>query len=151
MSPVNNRANETAVEMHLRILDSGRIADMKNVIERILAVAILLAVVACGQNQGTNHSPENDALMRASRAGHADTVRSLLNSPGVNVNARDENGSTPLIEAARNGHDGVVEALLIARADVKAKDERGKTALMYASEGGHTESVKLLRQAGATE
>jgi ankyrin repeat protein len=124
---------------------------MKNTVEGISMVAILLALVACGQNQGDARSPEDDALLRASRTGHADTVKSLLNSPGVNVNARDENESTPLIEAARNGHDEVVEALLIARADVRAKDKQGKTALMYASEGGHTESVGLLRQAGATE
>jgi ankyrin repeat protein len=133
------------------VIHSGRIADMKNAIESISVVAILLALVACGQNQGTASSPENDALLRAARTGHADTVKSLLNSPGVNVDARDENGSTPLIEAARNGHDDVVEALLIARADVRAKDKQGKTALMYASEGGHTESVRLLRQAGAIE
>ncbi|HYP26897.1 MAG TPA: ankyrin repeat domain-containing protein [Blastocatellia bacterium] len=124
---------------------------MKNAIERISVIAVLLALAACAQNQGTERSPENDALLRASRAGHADTVKSLLNSPGVNVNAQDESGSTPLIEAARNGHEDVVEALLIARADVKAKDNQGKTALMYASEGGHTDSVKLLRQAGATQ
>ena len=124
---------------------------MKNAIKRFSATAVLLALAACGQSQETARSPENDALMRAARAGHADTVKSLLNSPGVNVDARDENGSTPLIEAARNGHDGVVEALLIARADVKAKDKQGKTALMYASEGGHTASVGLLRRAGATE
>ena len=64
---------------------------------------------------------------------------------------KDENGATPLIEAARLGHDDVVQALLVARADVKAKDKRGKTALMYASEGGHNEIVKLLGQAGALE
>jgi len=124
---------------------------MKNAIEGISVISMLLVLVACGQNPGTARSPENDALLRASRTGHADTVKSLLNSPGVNVNARDENGSTPLIEAARGGHDDVVESLLIARADVMAKDKQGKTALMYASEGGHTESVRLLRQAGATE
>jgi ankyrin repeat protein len=124
---------------------------MKNAMGTISVIAILLALVACGQNQGTARSPENDALLRASRAGHADTVKSLLNSPGVDVNAQDENGSTPLIEAARNGHDDVVEALLIARADVRVRDSQGKTALMYASEGGHTGGVRLLRQAGATE
>ena len=124
---------------------------MKKTIESSLVTAMLLALIACGQNQGKAHSPEDDALLRAAGAGHADTVKSLLKSPGVNVNARDENGRTPLIEAARNGHDDVVEALLIARADMKAKDKQGKTALMYASEGGHTESVNLLRQAGAME
>ncbi len=98
-----------------------------------------------------SRSPESDALLRAARGGHADTVRATLNAPGVDINVRDESGSTPLIEAARFGHDDVVQALLIAGADTKVKDQQSKTALMYASAGGHAETVKLLRQAGASE
>lgn len=114
-----------------------------------MPILLLFAITACNGNSAKN--PQNDALMRAARAGHADTVKSLLNTPDVDVNVRDENDSTPLIEAARNGHDDVVGVLLIARADVNAKDKFGKTALMYASEGGHSESVELLKQAGAAE
>jgi len=67
----------------------------------------------------------------------------------VDVNGVDADGNTALIEAARFGHDDVVEALLIARADVHAKNKQGKTALMLASEGGHDECVRLLTQAGS--
>jgi ankyrin repeat protein len=45
----------------------------------------------------------------------------------------------------------VVEALLVARADVKAKNDAGQTALMLAVQGGHDEIVRLLKQAGAAE
>jgi serine/threonine-protein phosphatase 6 regulatory ankyrin repeat subunit B len=69
----------------------------------------------------------------------------------VDVNARDEQGNTPLIEAARGGHDEVVQILLVAKADARAKNRDGKTALMLASEGGHDQVVRRLRQAGATE
>lgn len=55
----------------------------------------------------------------------------------------------PLIEAARFGHDEVVTALLIAKADVKTKNDEGKTALMLAAEGGHDETVRVLTQGGA--
>jgi ankyrin repeat protein len=65
----------------------------------------------------------------------------------VDVNGVDADGNTALIEAARFGHDDVVAALLIARADVSAKNKQGKTALMLASEGGHDECVRLLTQA----
>jgi ankyrin repeat protein len=67
----------------------------------------------------------------------------------VDVNGIDEHGNTPLIEAAQFGHDEVVTALLIGKADVKAKNDEGKTALMLAAEGGHDETVRALTQAGA--
>ena len=53
------------------------------------------------------------------------------------------------MEAARFGHDEVVTALLIAKADMKAKNDEGKTALMLAVEGGHEDTVRMLTQAGA--
>lgn len=125
-------------------------------INRIKLASLLLVLIsaACGGGVPTTketRTPESDALLRAARAGHADTVKTTLAAPGADVNVRDENGATPLIEAARGGHDDVVQALLVARADVKVKDNQGKTALIYASEGGHNEIVKLLRQAGAAE
>lgn len=119
---------------------------------KLASLLLVLAFAACGgETTKETRSPESDALLRAARAGHADTVKTTLAAPGADVNVRDENGSTPLTEAARAGHNDVVQALLVARADVKAKDKRGKTALMYAAEGGHTETVRLLRQAGALE
>jgi ankyrin repeat protein len=81
--------------------------------------------------------------------GNAATVRSILASPNVDVNGIDDHGNTPLIQGARFGHDEVVTALLIAKADVKIKNDEGKTALMLAAEGGHDETVRALTQAGA--
>jgi ankyrin repeat protein len=116
-------------------------------------VLILLIAFAggCSRSSPIKRSPETDALLRAAREGKDDTVRALLSSPDVDVNATDDNGSTALIEAARYGHDDVVMALLARGADVKAKDRDGKTALMLAIQGGHDEVVRLLKQAGASE
>jgi len=122
---------------------------MLRILTSVFAVALLLAVQGCGVNKRASRSSETDALLRAARAGNADTVRALLASPNVDVNGVDEHGSTPLIEAARFGHDDVVTALLIAKADVKVKNDEGKTALMLAAEGGHDETVRILTQAGA--
>lgn len=117
----------------------------------ITMLALLVALTGCSRSTQITRNPESDALFRAARAGHADTVKSLLTSPGVDVNARDEHGNTALIEAARYGHDEVVQALLVAKADVRAKNNEGKTALMVAAEGGHDQIVRLLKQAGAVE
>jgi ankyrin repeat protein len=70
----------------------------------------------------------------------------LLASPDVDVNAVDEHGNTPLIEAARFGHDKVATALLIAHADPSIKNDEGKTALMLAAEGRHDETVRVLTE-----
>jgi uncharacterized protein len=110
---------------------------------------LALCVFACNSAKRVTTTPETDALLRAARLGNADTVKSLLASPNVDVNGVDAEGNTALIEAARFGHDDVVSALLIARADVNAKNKQGKTALMLASEGGHDECVRLLTQASA--
>jgi uncharacterized protein len=114
----------------------------------VIVLSVLFAVAGCGVARRAARSPETDALLRAARAGNADTVRALLASPNVDVNGIDEHGNTPLIEAARFGHDEVVTALLIAKADVKTKNDEGKTALMLAAEGGHDETVRVLTQAG---
>jgi|SRR5215208_1014226 len=121
--------------------------------KRALALAVIatmLVLSGCNTTKKvTTRSAETDALFRAATAGNADTVRTLLASPNVDVNGVDEHGDTPLIQAARFGHDDVVDALLIARANVRARNDEGKTALMLAAEGGHDETVRLLTQAGA--
>ena len=114
----------------------------------LILLSVLFAVAGCGVARRATSSPETDALLRAARAGNADTVRALLASPNVDVNGIDEHGNTPLIEAARFGHDEVVTALLIAKADVKTKNDEGKTALMLAAEGGHDETVRAITQGG---
>jgi ankyrin repeat protein len=115
----------------------------------VVVLSIVILILGCSIAKKATRSPETDALLRAARSGNADTVSSLLASPNVDVNGIDEHGNTPLIEAARFGHDDVVAALLIAKADVKPKNDEAKTALMLAAEGGHDEVVRLLTQAGA--
>jgi ankyrin repeat protein len=122
---------------------------MQRILISVFVVSLLFAVQGCSAAKRASRSPETDALLRAARAGNADTVRTLLASPNVDVNGIDDHGNTALIEAARFGHDEVVTALLIAKADTKVKNAEGKTALMLAAEGGHDETVRVLTQAGA--
>ena len=124
---------------------------MQRLLISVFVVSLLFAVQGCGDVKRASRSSETDALLRAARAGNADTVRTLLTSPNVDVNGIDEHGNTPLIEAARFGHDDVVTALLIAKADTRVKNHQGKTALMLAAEGGHDETVRALTQAGAAK
>ena len=115
----------------------------------VIILSMLFAIAGCGVAKRATRSPETDALLRAASAGNADTVRTLLASPNVDVNGIDDHGNTALIQAARFGHDEVVTALLLAKADMNAKNDEGKTAVMLAAEGGHDETIKMLTTAGA--
>lgn len=57
--------------------------------------------------------------------------------------------STPLMEAAQEGHQELVRYLLESAADVHAQTQTGDTALTYACENGHTDVADLLLQFGA--
>ena len=122
---------------------------MKNSVAFTMLVALSLLFLSCAQQSARNSQTE--ALFRATREGNTDMVRSLLSGPGADVNVTDERGSTPLLEAARYGHEDITRVLIAAGANVKAKDKDGKTALMLAVQGDHEEVVRVLKQAGATE
>ncbi|XP_062909469.1 ankyrin repeat and KH domain-containing protein 1 isoform X7 [Mobula hypostoma] len=57
--------------------------------------------------------------------------------------------STPLMEAAQEGHLELVKYLLASGANVHATTATGDTALTYACENGHTDVADVLLQAGA--
>jgi len=113
-------------------------------------LTICLIVAGCNRHSATNNA-QVAALFRATREGNTDMVRSLLAAPGVDVNVRDESGSTPLLEAARYGHDNICRMLIAAGANLKAKDRDGKTALQLAIQGNHDDVVRVLKQAGESE
>lgn len=117
----------------------------------VVTLALLVGLSGCAEARRAARSPETDALFQAVRGGHAETVRSILTGGRADVNGRDESGDTPLIIAARAGHDDVVQALLVARADPNAKNDGGQTALSSAAAGGHDEVIRLLKQAGASQ
>ncbi len=117
----------------------------------LLAICFSLGLVVAASACRSTQTPEALALLRASREGHADAVKELVKTPGIDVNATDEFGNTALIEAARFGHDEVTRALLAAGAKTNVRDKSGKTPLMLAIAGGHEEVVIALRQSGANE
>ena len=111
--------------------------------------AVCLVFVGCARERARN--TQTDALFRATVEGNTDMVKSLLSSPGADVNATDERGNTPLLEAARYGHEDICRPLIAAGADLKAKDKDGKSALMLAVQNNHDDVVRVLKQAGATD
>ena len=63
---------------------------------------------------------------------------------GADVNAKNENGSTPLILALDNGFKEVAELLIAKGVEVNIQNNNGDTALILAASWGHTEIVNSL-------
>ncbi|XP_041977388.1 kinase D-interacting substrate of 220 kDa B isoform X11 [Aricia agestis] len=73
----------------------------------------------------------------------------LSSNKNINVDDRDENGTTALMCASECGRANAVELLLGAGADANAADNDGWTPLAFAARGGHVAAVKELLDAGA--
>ena len=89
------------------------------------------------------------APLRPAAAKRDAEVEKVLLDKGMDVNARDENGNTPLHLAAWKGHTARARALLDKGADVGAESKNGSTPLFYAATKGHTDAAKLLLDKGA--
>ena len=87
------------------------------------------------------------ALIWASKYGHNEVVKLLLNSSRVDINKkRKSDGATALILASYNGHEDVVE-ILLAQSEIETAirtSPEGNSALMTASIRGHDNVLQLL-------
>ena len=106
-------------------------------------VAVALAIPAHAQVDCSDWKTE--AFFEAAVV--SDVTRCL--QAGASTNVRDENGWTPLHEAARWGTAEAVTTLLEAGADPNARSELGSTPLSLAGLGGSAGAVTALLEAGA--
>jgi len=110
---------------------------MKHILITAIAAVVL---VGCG-------GPSAD-IHQAAREGSIEAVKQHITT-GTNVDAKDNDGSTPLHKAALKGRKEIAELIIAGGADVNAKDNLTSTALHWAAAGGHKEVVELLIAEGA--
>jgi len=75
-------------------------------------------------------------------------IQALLLDRGADVNAANNRGFTPLMQAAIGGHPQVVRLPLDRGANVKLANAQGQTAEDIAHQYGHDEAAKLIEEAG---
>ena len=109
-------------------------------------------IVALLREHGGKTGEELKALIDAAEEGNIEAVKQYL-AAGMDVNAKDEDGVTPLHEAALWGHNEVVELLIANGAEVNAVivsgPYQGKTPLDLAIRHKKNETTNLLRKHGS--
>ena len=86
-----------------------------------------------------NRTPLHSAVAARNR----EAAASLL-AAGSRVDARQEQGFTPLQAAAQNGDDALVDLLVASGADPTLTDDAGRDAAALAREAGHHELARRL-------
>lgn len=91
----------------------------------------------------------DEKLVKAARSGDKETIIKLLSSNKVNVDARNEFGTTALMAASQDGNADLVKLLIEEyNADVNVENFYGRTALMLADYES-IETMELLLSNGA--
>jgi ankyrin repeat protein len=68
----------------------------------------------------------------------------ILVDAGVNIDAKDNYGNTPLHEAARQGNINIIMSLVAKGAEINAINNYGDTPLHWSAERGLTDIVDFL-------
>lgn len=89
---------------------------------------------------------KNAWFMQAAAEGDLQTMRHLFNA-GADVNAQDENGTTPLIAAAKNSQVHALSILLSLNADTSLKDAQNRTAMDWVKANRESENYYYLWRA----
>ena len=107
---------------------------------QLIAIVAAVLVVGCGPSEAEL------ALMDAAYDGNIEAVKQHI-AAGADVNAKDENGVTPLHWTET---EEIAELLIAKGADVNAKDDwSGSTPLHRAATFGYKEIAELLIAKGA--
>ena len=118
----------------------------------VALICVMVFASGCGPSERERFEATEELLSawdKDIKGSRADYIR-LLISEGADVNAKGDDGSTPLLYASEHEIWEVVTLLVKAGADVNARDTVGQTPLMYAAGNSSTpEIVQLLLEKGA--
>lgn len=130
-----------AVKAHLDAETDVNAADANGITPLIAAVTsgqpdVVRLLLSAGADINARGPEDRTALLYAIQAEQPEMALLLLEQEGVDLEARDSHGSTPLVEAVVFGQLEVAEVLLEKGADPNGPGPVGRTAL-------HVEAVHL--------
>jgi hypothetical protein len=99
------------------------------------------------EGEREKNDPAADNIWNAARQGKTAAIKKHLEN-GVDVDARNQGGETPLFPAALAGQIDAAKLLIKSGADVKATSPARQTAMHGAAFLGQIEMVKLLVEQG---
>lgn len=139
-------ASRTNDENLNELANAVKKGSLEGVVRMIAAIAKTLALQEVVSRVGTVEEFRktlNAHLAEACSDGRIGIVLAFV-CAGVQVDAPDQLGRTPLMHAVTSNQPPMVAALLKAGAVLDKKDKRGHTALSLAIDGGHLAVLKAL-------
>lgn len=115
------------------------------IIVSLLGLGFLVTVLAFGNpNRALSHQEQR--LFEAVANNDVPTVQTVAKN-GVNINAQDSRGRTPLLVAVERHHLDSAKVLLEAGADVNIQDHKQDSPLLLAGAEGTVDIMKLMLKA----
>jgi ankyrin repeat protein len=130
--PIDSRNSDGSTAVERLVASSGSAEDLE-----------LLFKFGADPNQETTTGGR--LLNRAVHVRNVDAIRTLIRV-GADINARDENGRTALINAADYSYESLplVKILIEAGAEIDAQDLNGSTALLFSTGARENIDVYLI-------
>jgi len=98
-----------------------------------------------------SHNPMKVLALHSSVAHQHVEISEILIQHGADINAKQQEGFTPLLEAVQNGQLNMVQMLIKHRADVNLAKDDGVSPLALARQLGRVEVTDLLVENGAIQ
>ena len=92
---------------------------------------------------------DEDTFVRAAHGGHLEVVLEAVFDINKATDDINTPGMTPLLSAAQQGHEAVVQALIEAGVDVNKANHKVETPVYIAAKKGHKAVVRALIEASA--
>ena len=128
-------------EMFEHLLDSGTDINLRTKKQHLTPLMIAVQaqsieavdfILANGGGINDMDSFQNSSLHKAVAVGSIPILQTLVKQ-GADINVQNQNGTTPLISAAKNQQGGALSILLSNGAAVELTDHGGYTAMCYAA------------------
>jgi ankyrin repeat protein len=118
-------------------------------VSAIIFAALVLGLALPSTGMALEAGPDSHALADAAERRDMGAVKTLLKSPGIDVNAFGRDGTPALHWAVRADDVEVAKLLLAAGANAKLPNRLGVIPLYLACDNGNVEMMRVLLDAGA--